>query len=84
MTTMTLREAMERVRSARIKLNFEKCMIKSKSCPFFVNVYTPQGVKPHPKNVEAIKKMEAPQTKQKLQSFLCMVNYQGKYIKNIA
>ena len=28
--------------------------------------------------------MEAPQTKQELQSFLGMVNYLGQYIKNIA
>ena len=56
-------EAMERVRSAGIKLNFDKCVIKSKSCKFFGNVYTPLGVKPDPKKVEAIKKMETPQTK---------------------
>ena len=55
-----LHKAVERVKSAGIKLNFEKCMIKSKSFTFFGNVYTPQGVKPDPKKVEAIKKMEAP------------------------
>ena len=51
-----LHEAMERVRSAGIKLNFEKCVIKSKSCTFIGNAHTPQGVKPDPKKVEAIKK----------------------------
>ena len=79
-----LHEAMKRVRSAVIKLNFDKSMIKSKSCTFFGNVYTPQGVKPDPKKVVAIKKMEVPQTKQELQSFLCMVNYSDQYIKNMA
>ena len=54
---MHLHEAKEKVRSAGIKLNFEKCVIKSKSCNLFANVYTPQGVKPDPKKVEAIKKM---------------------------
>ena len=73
-----LHEARERV------LNFDKCIIKSKSCTFFGNVYTPQGVKPDPKEVEAIKKMEALQTKQEVQSFLGMVNYLGQYIKNMA
>ena len=65
-----LRKAMERVKSAGIKLNFMKCIIKSKSCPFCGNVYMPQGVKPDSKKVEAMKKMEAPQTRQELQSFL--------------
>ena len=55
-----LHEAMERVRSAGIKLNFEKCVTKSILCTFFGNVYTPQGVKPDAKKVEAIKKLEAP------------------------
>ena len=73
-----------RVRSVAMKLNFDKCVIKSKSYSFFCNVYSPQGVKPEPKKVETIKKMEAPQTKQELQSFLVMVNYLGQYIKNMA
>ena len=55
-----LHETMDRVRSAGIKLNFEKCVRKSKSFTFFGNVYTTQGVKPDPKKVEAIRKMEAP------------------------
>ena len=78
-----LHKAMERVRSAGIKLDFEKCMIKSK-CTFFGDVYTPQGVKPDLKKVKAIKKRIAPQTKQELQSFLGMVNYLAQCIKNMA
>ena len=36
-----LHEAMERNRQAGLKLNYEKCIIKSKSGTFFGNVYTP-------------------------------------------
>ena len=71
-----------RVRSAGIKLNFKKNVIKSESFTFFGNVSTPQGVKQDSKKVKAIKKMKAPQTKQELQSFLAMVNYLGQHIKN--
>ena len=35
-----LHKTMERVRNARIRLNLEKCVIKSKSCTFFV-MFTP-------------------------------------------
>ena len=59
-------------------------MIRTKSCSFFGNTYTPEGVKPDPKKVEAIKKMEAPQTKQELQSFLGMITYLGQYVKNLS
>ena len=46
---MYLPEAMDRVRIAGIKLNFEKFVIKSKSCTFFGNVYSCQVVKPDPR-----------------------------------
>ena len=45
-----LHEAMERTRKASIKLNFDKCIVKSKSCSFFGEIDTLQGVKPDPKS----------------------------------
>ena len=39
---------------------------------------------PDPKKVKAIKKMQAPQSKQELQSFLGMVNYLGQFIRDIS
>ena len=53
---MHLHEAMERTRQARLKLNYDKCVIKTKSFTFFGNVYTPQGVMPDPKKVETIRR----------------------------
>ena len=75
-----LHEAMERTRRAGIKLNYDKCIFKSKSCSFFGNNYTTETVKPNPSKVDAIKRMEAPSTKQELQSFLGMVNYLNSYM----
>ena len=50
----------------------------------FGNIFTPDGMKPDPKKVEAIKKMQALQTKQEFQSFLEMVNFLGQFIKNMS
>ena len=61
-----LHEAMERTGKVGIKLNFVKCIVNSKPCSFFGEIYTSYGVKPDPKKVEAIKKMQAPSTKQEL------------------
>ena len=49
-----LHEAMEWTRRTGIKLNYDKCIVKSKSCSFFVNIYTPKGVKWNPGNVNGI------------------------------
>ena len=54
-----LHEAMERTRKAGIKPSYDKCIVKSRSCSFFGNIYTPEGVKPVPSKVDAIKRMEA-------------------------
>ena len=59
-------EAMERTRKAGIKLNYDKCIVKSRSCTFFGNIYTPEGVKPDPSEIDTIKRMEAPPSKQEL------------------
>ena len=75
---------MEATRQAGIKLNYDKCIIKTKSCSVFGNVYTQAGVKPDPKKVEAIKKMETPINKQQLQSFLGMVIYLGQFVQNVS
>ena len=66
---MHLHEAKQRTRQAELNLNYDKCVIKTKSCTFFGNVYTPQGVMPDPKKVEIIKTFQVPQTKQELQLF---------------
>ena len=78
-----LHEVMEATRQAGIKLNYNKCIIKTKSCSFFGNVYTPAGVKPDPEKVETIKKMEVPINKQQLQSFLGMVTYLGQLVSDM-
>ena len=53
---MHLHEAMERTRQAGLKLNYDKGVIKTKSCTFIGNVYTPQGVMPDPKRLKPSKR----------------------------
>ena len=77
-----LHEAMERTSESRYQLNFYKCIVKSKSCSFFGEIYTPQGIKPDPK--KAIKKMQALSTKQELHSFLGMIDYLSQFIPSMS
>ena len=47
-------------------------------------MYTTKGIKPDPNKVSAIKAIQPPNNKAELQTFLGMVNYMGKFVKNIA
>ena len=54
---------------AGIKLNWDKCIVKSTSYTFFGNIYTLEGIKPDPSKIDAIKWMDTPSTKQELVIF---------------
>lgn len=79
-----LHDAMERTRMAGIKLNQEKCIIKTSECSFFGMLYTSSGVKPDPEKVIAIQNMEPPKDKKELHTFLGMVNYLAPFMPNLA
>jgi len=68
---------MERTRKAGVKLNDEKCVIKTKECNFFGMLYTPDGVKPSPDKVRAIKNLEPPKDKKELHT------YKSSFIPNL-
>ena len=79
-----LHETIERTRKAGIKLNDEKCFIKTKECKFFGMLYTPDGVKPSPDKVQAIKNLEPPKDKKELHTFRRMETYMGSFIPKLA
>ena len=78
-----LHETMERTRKAYIKLNYDKWIVKTRSCSFLVtSIHLKVSNQIQVK--DAIKRMEAPSTKQELQSFLGMVNYLSSYIHHMS
>ena len=77
-------EAMERTRKAGIKLDFDKHIIKSKSCSFFGSIYTPWEVKSDHKKIQVIKQMHAQSTKRRLNSFLGMLKSLSHFIPEIS
>ena len=78
-----LHEAMERTRKAGIKLNYDKCEVKTSSIKFFGNIYTADGVRQDPEKVKAIQAIQAPSNKQELHTFLGFVNYMAPFVKNM-
>ena len=69
----------ETARLNNLSLNSKKMQFKSTDCKFFGHRLTPDGIKVHPKKIEAIIQMDPPQNIASLQSFNGMVNYLKKF-----
>ena len=66
------------------KLNFKKLQYKKHEVTFFGENYMTQGRKPDPKKIKAIVKMNQPQKKKEMQTFLGMVQYLQKFTPHLS
>ena len=66
---VNLLKLMERAAQRGLVFNSKKCTIKRDSILFFGNIYMSEGIKPYPTEIEDLKKMPAPQSKDDLQRF---------------
>ena len=79
-----LKQVLEIARKTNLKLNKEKCEFNVKQLTYIGDLISEKGVQPDPKKVAAIRNMERPKCKQDVQRFLGMINYQGKFIPDLA
>ena len=79
-----LQSVLDRAREKGIRFNPEKCTIGVNEVPFFGNIITDKGLKADPSKIEAILKLEVPDSREKLERFLGMVNYLSKLAPNLS
>ena len=79
-----LKNTMEKLNSAGIKLNKEKCQFRQQEIDFLGFVIEKDGVKADPRKTEAILEMPDPTDVAELRRFLGMVNYLGRYLQNLS
>ncbi|KAL6483813.1 hypothetical protein MHYP_G00086850 [Metynnis hypsauchen] len=79
-----LQRVLERLESAGLKLNAEKCVLRQRKLHFLGQVIDADGVQPDPAKVLAINNFLPPENVQELKRVLGLVNYLGKYILNLA
>ncbi|KAL6477056.1 hypothetical protein MHYP_G00155550 [Metynnis hypsauchen] len=79
-----LQRVLERLESAGLKLNAEKCVLRQRKLHFLGQVIDADGVRPDPAKVSAINNLSPPENVQELKRVLGLVNYLGKYIPNLA
>ena len=65
-------------------MNAAKCVFGVNELTFLGHIVSADGVKPDPKNIEAITEYPMPKSKTELQRFLRMVTYLGKFIPKLS
>ena len=73
-----------RLRDRGLTVNPKKCKFLQPTIEFYGQIFSAQGTCPDPKRIDAIQKMSAPSNAKEVRSFLGMVNYSSKYIKDYA
>ena len=79
-----LKQVFERFRACQLKIQLDKSEFLKKEAEFLGHIITPEGIKPNPKKLEAIRKYPIPKTTKEIKSFLGLIGYYRKFIKDFA
>ncbi|KAF9760552.1 Retrovirus-related Pol polyprotein from transposon, partial [Nosema granulosis] len=79
-----VKEVIQTVEEFGLTLNKAKCEFGKTEIKVLGHVVNGEGVKIDPDRIEAIKRLEIPKTKKELESFLGMINYCTRFIKNLS
>lgn len=79
-----LKLVFSKLREARLKIQIDKCEFLRKEVEFLGHVVTPDGIRPNPKKIDAIQNFPIPRTQKQIKSFLGLLGYYRKFIKNFA
>ena len=82
---VNLLKLLDRCRERNLKLNREKLQLKCTETPFIGHVRTPEaGVKPDPRKVEAVLKMERPSDVAAVRRLVGLVTYLSKFLSKLS
>ena len=76
-----LEQVLLRLQTHNVKLNTRKCKIAYNELRILGHIFTPEGMKPDPQKVEAIKLLKPPTNCKEIKQFLGAASYYRRYIK---
>lgn len=79
-----LKEIFERLKKANLKVQLDKSEFLRKEIAFLGHVVTTEGIKPNPDKIHAIKNFPIPKTQKDIRTFLGLLGYYRKFIKDFA
>ena len=79
-----VKEVMRIISENNLTLNYKKCVFTAKEIKFWGLIISAEGVRPDPSKVEAVKHFTAPNNKEELISFLCMMQSNADFMPGFA
>lgn len=79
-----LEEVLQRLQEHQLKINVEKSCFFQDEIRYCGHIIDANGVRKDPEKITAITKMPRPRTKSELRAFIGMINYYGKFIRNLS
>ena len=79
-----LKQVLERLQKAGLRLKWEKCSFGRPSCTYLDYRIDGEGIHPTEQKVSAIINVPEPRNVAELRSFLGLVNYYHRFIKNLS
>lgn len=79
-----LKQIFNRLREANFKVQLDKSKFLKKEVAYLGHIITPSGVKPNPAKINAIKNFSIPNIQKEIKSFLGLLGYYRRFIKDFA
>lgn len=79
-----LKNVFDRLRKSNFKVQLDKSEFLQKSVAYLGHIITPDGVKPNPDKIRAIQNFPIPNTPKEIKSFLGLLGYYRRFIKDFA
>ena len=81
---VNLRLVFQRIAQANLKLKPKKCSLFQRETLYLGHIISGDGVRCDPEKVQAVKEWKPPRTLRQVRSFMGLVNYYRRFIKNYA
>lgn len=79
-----LKKVFERLRQAKFKIQLDKSEFLRKEVQYLGHIVTKDGIKPNPEKIRAVKSFPIPKTQKEIKSFLGLIGYYRRFIKDFA
>lgn len=80
----TLETVLKKFQSHGLKIKRNKCTFLADEVNYLGYIVSKQGIRPDPTKINSIKKMPTPTNTSELRSFLGMVNFYAKFVRNLS